>query len=252
MVRRLLSILLLLGLLTSSALADGLVLQETALTDGQKLLRGWNESDKSYVYLQFGSYPFEKNGAVAPCLWRVLAIEEGYALLLNEYVVDFKPFHTVKKDQPEWNDYLLYTTMNTDMLSTMFTPEEQSLLRAGDELGRLFILDNREFMTHRYGFRAILTEVQHERNCSPTPYAAALPNGYRNENGNTWYWSRTCRHTAAGGYEHIIGYNGHISMAGFLRIGGVRPACYVDIGSLDHATGTGTLSDPYVFQIIQP
>ena len=35
-----------------------------------------------------------------------------------------------------------------------------------------------------------------------------------------------------------------------LRIGGVRPACYVDCSMLDKVTGTGTKDDPYVFSIV--
>ena len=250
---RILALLLCVALLLGAvpAGADGFTLETTAETDAQRLLRGYSANSRArYVYLTFGSYPFESDGTRAPCLWRVLAIENGYAFLLEEYVLDFMQFHTEKVDQDDWNDYLLYTTMNTTMKDDMFTKEELTAVRYTEELGWLFILDNTEFMTPDYGFRRIKTEVQWERECAPTPYAMAQPHSYKESNGKTWYWSRTCRHTAAGGYEWIIGYNGHISMAGFLRWGGVRPACYVDLTKLDHARGSGTEKDPYVFEVI--
>ena len=246
---RLFLLFTLLCALTSCAAAEGFSTETNPLSDGEKLLRGYDADSKTYVYLTFGSYPFEKDGAVQPCLWRVLAIENNYAFLLNEYVVEFQPFHSVKVDQEDWPDYGLYTYMNTTMAERMFTPQEQACLRDTYELGRLFILSNKEFMTSAYGFRPILTEVEWERECPPTPYAKSQDGSYVHENGNTWYWSRTCRHTAAGGYEYILGYNGHISMSGFTRIGGVRPACYVDCAMLDQATGSGTLEDPYTFQV---
>jgi len=64
------------------------------------------------------------------------------------------------------------------MVERMFTPEELSLVRHTDELGWLFILDNKEFMTGRYGFRSIFTEKQWERECSLTPYASTIPGTY--------------------------------------------------------------------------
>lgn len=235
----------------TDAFATAFTIDTVTETDAERLLRGYDEEEKEkYLYVHFGRYPFTKKGEVKPCLWRVLAIENGYAFLLNEYCVDLGRFHHEKEDQPEWKDYDMFDYMNETMLNTMFTPEEQAALQLSDTLGRLFILDNREFMTGTYGFRKILTEKQWERECALTPYARNLKGSYVHSNGKTWYWSRSCRNTAAGGYEHIIGYDGHISMAAHTRIGGIRPACRVDLSMLDHATGSGTEEDPYVFEII--
>lgn len=248
--RRLIALLLAgIALLAPVTRAPALTAQIStqSLTDGETLLRGYDK-EAGYQYVHFGSYPYEKDGTVAPCLWRVLAIENGFAFLLNEYVVDAERFHQEKVDQPEWKDYEIYGYMQNTMVPKMFTPAEQSALRYTEELGRLFILDNKEYMTSAYGFRQIMTEVQWERECEPTPWSVAQRKAYIHPpNGKSWYWSRTCRHTAAGGYEWMLGYNGHISMAGFLRVGGIRPACYVDLTMLDRATGSGTKDDPYVF-----
>lgn len=231
--------------------ASGFTAEVPQQTDAERVLRGYDPASQSYVYLNFGSYPFYSDGKVAPCLWRVLAIDEnGYAFLLNEYVIDRKPFHTIKKDQEAWNQYLLFKTMNTEMVHVMFNADELDCVRWTDELGWIFILDNKEFMTAEYGFRKILTKKQPERKCPATPYSIKMKETEA-EDGCTWYWSRSCRHTAGQGYEHIIGYDGHISMGGYLRNGGVRPACYVNLSKLDNVTGSGTFKDPYRFEIVK-
>ena len=218
------------------------------VADAERVLRGY---DGSYVYLNFGSYPYTASGDVEPCLWRVLETENGYAFLLNEYVVEMSTFHHVKEDQPSWKDYDIFGFINGEMLDTMFTVEEQSLLQPSEELGKLFILDNLEFMKLSYGFEHVLTQPLASRKCLPTPYAIKK-GAYVHKNRMTTYWSRSCRHTAAGGYEHIVGYDGHISMSGFLRACGIRPACRVDMTRLTGVSGSGTKDDPYHFSTILP
>lgn len=235
-----------------SAYAAGFTTEVEPLTDAQEVLRGYEKGkgDGGYVYVQFGRYPYTKSGEVRDLTWRVLAIENGYAFLLNEYCVDAARSHFEKKDPKAWNQYEIFGYMNTTMVERMFTAEELDIVRRTDELGWLFILDNKEFMTGRYGFRSIFTEKQWERECALTPYASTIPGTYIDGNGKTTYWSRSCRNTAGQGYQHIVGYDGHISMAGHLRVCGIRPACFVDVTRLDHVKGSGTEKDPFVFEII--
>lgn len=252
MQRRLYALLLLLLLVPFASMAESFSVESLPLSDGQQHLRGYDPESKSYVYVSLGRYPYTEDGEIRPCLWRILGIEEGYAYFLNEYVVDADIFHPVKKDQPrDWRDYQMYNTMNDTMVYKMFNNKEIAALRYTDDLGRLFIMSNEESMQAAYGFRKILTKPQWERSCLPTPWA--IKNGAFVDPGNqcTTYWSRSCRHTAAGGYEWIFGYNGHISMAGFTRICGIRPACYVDISMLDGISGEGTMDDPYIFASVQ-
>lgn len=231
-----------------SACAAGFTVETRPVTDAENVLKGY---DDGYIYMNFGSYPYTADGQVMPCLWRVLETENGYAFLLNEYVVEMSTFHHVKTDQPSWKDYDIFGFINGEMINTMFTAEEQSLLRPSEELGKLFILDNLEFMKLSYGFKHVLTDPLPERKCLPTPYAIKQ-GAYVHKNRMTTYWSRSCRHTAAGGYEHIVGYDGHISMSGFLRSCGIRPACRVDMTRLTGVSGSGTKDDPYCFSTILP
>lgn len=234
----------------SFAFADGFTQENVELTDAQKVLRGFVRG-KGYVYMNFGSYPFERDGTVKPCTWRVLAIENDCAFLLNDYIIGYYQCHYEKVDPPTWKDYMLYGTLNNEIIYDMFNEDEREVLRDSEQLGKLFILDDAEFSNGAYGFQQGLTTVQPARECKATPYAKGDKHSYTNKNGNTWYWSRTCRNTAAGGYQRIIGYNGHISMAGYLRWGGVRPACYVKLSMLDHVSGTGKHNDPFVFEIVK-
>ena len=252
MLRKLLLIALMLALCTSMvvpAQASTFSVRAVEPTDAEQVIRGFVKG-QGYVYMNFGRYPFTREGDVRPCLWRVLAVENGYAFLLNEYCVDVNIYHHEKVDQPRWKDFDMYDYMNETMIATMFTSDEQAALEYSDELGRLFILDNLEFMRLEYGFRKIFTQPQKERECELTPYAATLEDAYIHQNGNTTYWSRTCRYTAAGGYEHIVGYDGHISMAGHTRKCAIRPACRVDLSMLDNVSGAGTFDNPFVFDVL--
>ena len=107
--------------------------------------------------------------------------------------------------------------------------------------------------------QAVISGVNHGCNVgTDILYSGTVGGGYRSYlpdyidgNGKTTYWSRSCRNTAGQGYQHIVGYDGHISMAGHLRVCAIRPACFVDVTCLDNVTGSGTEKDPYVFEIIK-
>ena len=76
--------------------------QDATLTDAQRLVRGY-DADLGYIYINYGRYPYEADGTVAPILWRVLGVDEdGYALLLTEYVIDFAMYHEKKVTIEEW------------------------------------------------------------------------------------------------------------------------------------------------------
>ena len=98
--------------------------QNATLTDAQRLVRGY-DADLGYIYINYGRYPYEADGTVAPILWRVLGIDEdGYALLLTEYVIDFAMYHEKKVTIEEWKGNTIYHTLNDEMRKVMFTDEE--------------------------------------------------------------------------------------------------------------------------------
>ena len=107
--RRLAALALLLCLITAClpVCAAGFTTEVEPLTDAQKVLRGYEKGtgEGGYVYISFGRYPYTKKGEVRDLTWRVLAIENGYAFLLNEYCVDAARCHYEKKDPKTWNQY---------------------------------------------------------------------------------------------------------------------------------------------------
>ena len=50
-------------------------------------LRGYWKGH-GWKFVSLGQYPYEKDGTVAPVLWRVLEIKDNVALLITEYVID--------------------------------------------------------------------------------------------------------------------------------------------------------------------
>ena len=111
--------------------------QDDTLTDAQRLVRGY-DADLGYIYINYGRYPYEADGTVAPILWRVLGVDEdGYALLLTEYVIDFAMYHEKKVTIEEWKGNTIYHTLNDEMRKVMFTDEELSAVLRGRDRARL-------------------------------------------------------------------------------------------------------------------
>ena len=233
------------------------------------------EQSPQYLYVTFGLYPQGKNGEEAPVIWRVLGpgmpgesdvinaancpdrnavlevngdpfteeTQDVYALL-SEYIIDFITYHPKKDKNGKPLDYVnsqMYQTMNTEVIHRLFTAGEQSTLVEMPERG-LLGLPSRKGELHRedYGFINEDFMKWKTRIATGTPYAFAK--GLRNIEGNSWYWTTDWRRY---GYRWINGDDGHISVSGVDREGGIRPVIYVHTGMLDCAGGAGTLEDPY-------
>ena len=59
----------------SEATAAPTAAQADTPTDAQRLVRGY-DADLGYIYINYGRYPYEADGTVAPILWRVLGVDE--------------------------------------------------------------------------------------------------------------------------------------------------------------------------------
>lgn len=64
-----------------------LMLMPALNAPAESILRGY-EKGAGYQYVLLGEYPYEKDGTIAPVLWRILDVENGRALLLTEYIID--------------------------------------------------------------------------------------------------------------------------------------------------------------------
>lgn len=235
------ALLLLLTLTTGIALADA-------------PFRPWNKQE-SYQYVTFGTYPMTADGEVQPMRWIVLdTFENGTAFLLTELVIDGYPviYETDKKVIKQrkyrhvttFEESDLYAWMNSEMLNTLFTAEEQAML--DDSRGKLFLPTNEEYID-RYGWpRSIKDTSSRDRMCDATPYALArgvYHGPYKGAYGAT-FW---CNRMRGWRYMQIVGFDGHESWAGVTRMDvGVRPAILVRISDVEFASGSGAKDDPYV------
>ena len=260
-----------------------MILLSSASLAQAPLLRGWDGlSEQAYQYVAFGTYPYEKDGASAPVLWRVLGPgtpgeedvvgvynvtsrkevlpvtgddfsggNDDVFLLMTEYIIDFLPFHEKKDTEDggalDYPDSLIRSTLNSDVIDRLFTKAEQSALVEMPKRG-LLSLPSRKGELHRedYGFVNMDFTKSKTRLTTGTPYA--LAKGMRTISGHSWYFTTDWRRY---GYRWIVGDDGHISVSGIDRQGGIRPVCYVHTDMLACLGGSGTMEDPFRLTVSQ-
>lgn len=177
---------------------------------------------------------------------------------LTEYIIDFHQYNEVRDTREgvplEYKDSELYrfcteTSRELDengqpigLLGWLFTEDERAVLMdmpgrglvsPPSRKGELFRLD--------YGF---INEDFREclrRQATGTYYAFDQGLKYIVDSWS-WYWTTDRRRV---GFRWIVGDNGHTSVAGADREGGVRLVCYPHTDQLECIGGTGTKDDPY-------
>ena len=225
--------------------------------DDDHSLRGYNGS---YQYVQMGEYPYEKDGTVRPVLWKILAVEDGTALLLTENILDIQQgmnYHEEKKkkkyDYPAIESYAttdLCKWMNTEMITTLFgnDPLYYALMEEKDH-GKLFCLTSQQFTKSSYGFTSN-KKLSKKRIAVATPYALNREI-YREKHinvkeGASPYWVAT---KTGDQRLQIVGYDGHLS-AGYVHRDniGVRPGVRLDMALIDIESGSGTKDVPFILK----
>ena len=73
------------------------------------------EGDK----LSYGKYPQGAGSEVRPLLWRVLAVENGRALIVSEYLIDTMPYHT-DSGAVTWETSSLRRWLNNEFITEAF------------------------------------------------------------------------------------------------------------------------------------
>lgn len=243
-------------------------------------ISGYNTETRRYQYAQFGVYPTGKEGEEAPVLWRVLGRglpgdddiinraneprreDKKYAnrdeitsenddvfVLMTEYIIDTVLYHPERDvlDGPglDYADTHIRQVLCTEVLSRLFTPEEQAVLVEMPQRGLLALPTRRGELFHPdYGFVEEDFVALKRRSATGTPYAFAQ--GLRNIKGYSWYWTTDWR---GPGRRWIVGDNGHISVSGLDREGGIRPVCYVRMDMLEITGGDGTKDHPFVLAL---
>lgn len=265
--RKVCMFVLLLSLCASCALADA------------PSLRGFVKGE-GYQYVTFGTYPYSKEGEAAPVVWRVLGQgtpedddlnnadndigfdKRKYATgdhlsgdmadafcLMTEYIIDFTLYHDVADESGgpalDYKDTLLKAYMNDVVLPRLLTAEERSVLIEMPQRGLLSVPTRKgELFRPDYGFKTEDFGATPRRATEGTPYAYSL--GLKLIKGHSWYWTTDWR---APGRRWIVGDNGHCSVSGLVREGGIRAVCYVHADQLEITGGEGTKESPYQLSI---
>ena len=218
-------------------------------------LRGY-EKGNGWHYVNFGEYPYEKDGKVAPVLWRILEIENNQALMLTEYVIDTQQiiFESDEKkiekgDYRRINSYEesdLYTWMNTVALDTLLgtSPARNALVEVPGQ-GKLFILTMEQYLNTDYGFSANKWDNQPTRHAKGTPYALKKRGLYKDGTGNVSYWAAGIKDVEGTRFA-LVGYNGHLSWGGYTHTNvGLRMGLKLDLTDFTIQGGTGDKKDPF-------
>ena len=206
-------------------------------------LRGY-EQGNGWQYVEFGEYPYERDGTPAPVLWRILEVKDGQALLLTEQIIDTQQviFETDQRkidryDYRRINRYEesdLFVWMNTVALDTLLAedPARDALIDQ-DGRGKLFILDMDEFRNTSYGFSANTWGEQPTRQATGTPYAVKARGLYVDHDySRSCYWVADIK--SSEGYKFaLVGYNGHLSWGGYTRTNvGLRVSVRLDLSKI--------------------
>ncbi len=177
--------------------------------------------------IRFGEYYYDSESGMKPVLWRVLAVEQGRALLTAVYAVATLKYHT-EEVNVTWSESWIRGWLNQDFLMSCFSEDEQKYIlkakiknNAGDDTDdRIFLLSTEE--ADRY-FRD-----DDDRRCRPSPLCRNR-NAWTEE-GCCWYWLRSSgfNQKRAAGVDTYGGIYKEGSLVD-LDFGSIRPAFYLDL-----------------------
>ncbi len=240
------------------------VLCLAVLLPAQAEMRGYARG-QGYVYVQLGSYPYEKDGTEKPVLWRVLTVENDQALLLTEYIIDTKQIifetdpkvienHSFRRIET-YAESDLYAWLNSEGLDTLLGDEEiRAALMEEPELGLLFPLRQEQYLDEdTYGFSkgqwGEALNAYPKRQAVSTPYAQANGLYVERANGKSPYWCVAIK--GAKDYKFgLVGYNGHISWGAYTnkKVAGLRLGLKLNLAQIDIDGGLGTQEHPYTLR----
>ena len=191
-------------------------------------------------YVIFGAYEQNNNtiNGKEDIEWKVLAKEDGKALLISRYGLDCQPYNE-SYNSVTWETCTLRTWLNGKFLNSAFSADEQSQIVSGtvtndmnpsygtgpgsDTIDQIFLLSSTEAEEY--------FSSDAERKCDPTAYAKARGAKEYKKTGCCWWWLRSP--------DHILNAADVDRVGGINRIGiyvnnpyvVVRPAMWVELSS---------------------
>ena len=106
--------------LTSSSSSD-------STDDSTESVKSLSELESVSVgdHFTFGNYPQGEDGEEQPIEWRVLAVEDGKALVISEKLLDYVQYNETYTDVT-WETCTLRNWMNNDFISKAFSSSQQA------------------------------------------------------------------------------------------------------------------------------
>ena len=108
-----------------------ILLMLVSAAGAEDTLRGY-DAGEGYIYVAMGQYPQTAEGEVRPILWRVLAVNDGEAVLLSEYILfarcmnaDLKAYRDVLKGDFAQTDLCAY--LNGTFMADAFSDSKSEL-----------------------------------------------------------------------------------------------------------------------------
>lgn len=141
----------------------------------------------------FGTYEQDgdKNNGAEPIEWKVLAVEDGKALLVSKYVLDWKQYNE-SGEKTNWSNCSLRTWLNKDFYNEAFTQEEinriadTTITSDGEEtVDLVFLLNKTEMETYFNNDDARISEPTEETKLSANDTQNST---FENKEG-CWYWA---------------------------------------------------------------
>lgn len=178
--------------------------------------------------------------------------------LMTEYIIDFYQYNEVRDtcegEALAYEDSRIYRYITgterrldangypTALLGWLFTQDERAVLVDMPERGLVSLPSRKgELFRTDYGFKSEDFNEQLRRQATGTKFAFDRGLKYIVD---SWSWYFTTDRRRAG-FRWIVGDNGHTSVAGTDREGGIRLVCYPHMSQLHCLGGSGTVSDPY-------
>ena len=176
---------------------------------------------------RFGQYPQGAKGEVKPLIWRVLAVENGRALLVTEKLIDYAVYKS-NWFHASWKNASLRDWLNDVFFTQAFNPSQQSQIAVvthpdpdgkgdgtQDRIFALSVEEAQQYFRSDADRKATVTDYAHNR-------------GYDQKDRSEYWWLRSPGKSS--NYAAFVTITGKIDLHGSLvnldKVA-VRPACWV-------------------------
>lgn len=184
-----------------------------------------------------GNYPQNNKYKKEPIEWRVLAVEDGKALVISQYALDCKRYNE-ERVNTSWEECTLRKWLNSNFLNSAFDSTEQNLIQlstvtadknpkystnqGNDTKDKVFLLSAKE--AEQY------FKNDEDRKCNPTELI--INKGAYQHEGQCWWWLRSLGYNS--GSATLVSTGGSVRFYGdgvYYNYVSVRPALWINLKS---------------------